>query len=75
MGKGRGKGYYYNRGGYKRGWMSKYSGLQDGNYRPHKNTKKLKARYEHTGDRNRQKRTTHRVQKSPKKFGFLKGYF
>jgi hypothetical protein len=75
MRKGRGKGFYYKRGGYKRGWMSKYSGSQDGSYRPRKNTKKLQRRYEHTGDRNRMKRTTHRVKVSPKKWKVFKGFF
>ena len=75
LNKGRGKGYYYRRGGYKRGWMSKYSGSQDGTYRPSKNVKKLKPRYEHTGDKNRMKRTKHRVKTSPKKWKVLKGFF
>jgi hypothetical protein len=74
LGKGRGRGYYYKRGGYKRGWMSKYSGSQDGNYRPSKNRKVTRA-YEHTGDKNRMKRTRHKVQKSPRKYIFLKGFF
>lgn len=74
MGKGRGRGYYYNRGGYKKGWMSKYSGAHDGTYRPSKNTK-VTGRYEHTGDRNRMKRTKHKVRTSPRKHIFLKGFF
>jgi hypothetical protein len=73
--RGRGSGYYYRRGGYKKGWMSKYSGRQDGNYRPSLTTKKLKRNYEHTGDRNRRRMTRHKVNKSPKKFNFIKGWF
>lgn len=74
-GKGRGQGFYYNRGGYKRGWKSKYSGSQDGVYRPRKNTKNLKGRYEHTGDRNRNKRTRHKIPVSPRKSRIFKGFF
>ena len=75
IGRGRGMGYYYKRGGYKRGWMSKYDGMQDGSYRPKQNKPSLSRSYEHTGDRNRQKMTRHGVKKSPKKYVFMKGFF
>ena len=72
---GRGKGYYYLRGGYKRGWMSKYTGEHDASYRPSRNKKKLTRAYEHTGDTDRMKRRTHKVQRTPRKYVFLKGFF
>lgn len=82
----RGKGYYYRRSSYKRGWYSKYSGegSQDGAYkfpkvakdgREGRSTPKLSKRYEHAGDRNRRKRVSHRVQVSPRKQKRKKGWF
>jgi len=82
----RGSGFYYMRSSYKRGWYSKYSGegSQDGSYkfpakakdgRRGRSSPKLPRTYEHAGDRRRRKKTTHRVQVSPRKQKRKKGWF
>lgn len=54
--KGRGRGFYYRRISYKRGWFSKFSSARDGVHKiKGKAHPKLGRRYEHAGDRKKVK--------------------
>lgn len=53
---GRGRGFYYRRISYKRGWFSKFSNDRDGVHKiTGKALPKLSRRYEHAGDRRKVK--------------------
>jgi hypothetical protein len=79
--KGRGAGFYYARtvpkGNRRVHVHSKYSGSKDGNYKyPNAvGQPKLKAKYDHAGDRTHKKKTHHSVSVTPRKTKKFLGWF
>jgi len=72
----RGRGYYYKRNSYKKGWFSQYTGEADSVRKiKGKSQPKLSRKYQHAGDTTKRKRINHRVQISPRKQRRMKGWF